>query len=78
MQSKIEFGFFNIGTGKPTSIIDLANIMIEISGEKLNVKHEEPLDGDVRMSLADTQKTENVLHWKYEIELKEGLKGLIK
>lgn len=78
MQSEIKFGFFNIGTGKPTTINDLANIMIEVSGKKLNVKHEEPLDGDVRMSLADTQKTENMLHWKYEIELKEGLKELIR
>jgi UDP-glucose 4-epimerase len=78
MQSEIEFGFFNIGTGKPTTINDLANIMIELSGEKLNVKHQEPLDGDVRMSLADTQKTEKMLHWKYEIELKNGLKELIR
>ncbi len=78
MQSEVEFGFFNIGTGKPTSINNLAGIMIELSSEKLNVKHEDPLEGDVKMSLADTQKTENMLHWKYEIELKNGLKELIK
>ena len=78
MQSEIEFGFFNIGTGNLTTINDLANIMIEVSGEKLNVKYEEQVEGDVKMSLADTQKTENKLHWKYEIDLKEGLKELIR
>lgn len=77
MNNEIEFGFFNIGTGKPTSINNLANIIIKLSNEKLNAKHKDPLEGDVKLSLADTQKTENMLHWKYEIELKKGLQELI-
>ncbi len=78
MQSEIEFGFFNIGTGNITSINNLADIMIESSNKKLNVRHEKPLPGDVKMSLADTKKTEEVLQWKYEIKLEEGLRNLFK
>jgi len=78
MQSKIESGFFNIGTGKPISINNLAHVMIESSGKKLNIKHESPLPGDPKMSLADTKKTEKVLQWKYEIKLEEGLRNLFK
>lgn len=78
MESKAEFGFFNIGTGKKTSIKELAKIMIEISGEILNLKNNSPLKGDVKLSLADTQKTEKVLDWRYKIRLKEGLKQLFE
>jgi len=78
MESKTEFGFFNIGTAKMTSIKDLAKIMIKVSGETLNLKTNPPLEGDVKLSLADTQKTEKVLDWKYRIRLKEGLEQLFK
>lgn len=78
MQSEIKFGFFNIGTGNPTTINDLAEMMIDISNEKLEIKHVESLEGDVKTSLADTQKTEKHLQWKYKIELKEGLKKLLQ
>jgi len=78
MQSEIEFGFFNIGTGNPTSINNLADIMIKLSNKKLNVIHEKPLLGDVKMSLADIQKTKKELKWKSEIKLEEGLHNLFK
>jgi len=78
MQNENEFDFFNIGTGNPISINELADIMIGISNMKLNVKHEKPLEGDVKMSLANTQKTEKILQWKNEIGLKEGLEKLLK
>jgi UDP-glucose 4-epimerase len=78
MKSNIESGFFNIGTGKHTSVNNLAKIMIKISNKKLNIIHEKPLEGDVKTSLANTQKSEKLLKWKYSIELKEGLKELIK
>ena len=52
--------------------------MIKISNKKLNIIHEKPLEGDVKTSLANTQKSEKLLKWKYSIELKEGLKELIK
>jgi len=78
MESKTEFGFFNIGTAEMTSIKNLARIMIKISGDILNLKTNPPLEGDVKLSLADTQKTEKALNWKYKIRLKEGLEQLFK
>lgn len=78
MESKIGFGFFNIGTGEKTSIKDLADIMIKLSDKKLSLKFNPPLKGDVKLSLADTIKTEKELNWKYKIRLKEGLKQLFE
>jgi UDP-glucose 4-epimerase len=77
MQSKIPNGIFNIGSGNPISINNLAKIMIELSNKKLNITYEKPLSGDIKKSLADTKKTEDVLSWKYEIELRDGLKKLL-
>jgi len=78
MESKTEFGFFNIGTGESTSIKNLANIMIKLSDEKLGLKFNSSLKGDIKLSLADIVKTEKGLDWKYRIRLKEGLKQLFE
>lgn len=73
MQSNVKNGFFNIGTGITTSIRQLAEIMIDLSGLKLKPEYEKALDGDVQFSQADTRLTESVLKWKYSIGLREGL-----
>lgn len=73
MQSNVKNGFFNIGTGITTSIQQLAKIMIELSGLKLEPQYEKALDGDVQFSQADTSLAESMLKWKYSMELREGL-----
>jgi len=73
MQSNVKNGFFNIGTGITTSIEQLAKIMIELSGLKLEPEYEKALDGDVQSSQADTSLTESMLKWKYSVGLREGL-----
>ncbi len=73
MQGNVNNGFFNIGTGITTSIEQLAKIMIELSGLKLEIQYENALDGDVQSSQADTSITESVLKWKHSMELKNGL-----
>ena len=75
MESKTNYGFFNIGTGKAKSINKLAELMIELSGMKLEVIHGPPMQGDVFMSQADTFLAEKMINWKYKIELEEGLKS---
>ena len=73
MQSNVKKEFFNIGTGITTSIQQLAKIMIELSGLKLEPEYEKALDGDVQSSQADTSLTESMLKWRYSVGLKEGL-----
>ena len=75
MESNTEFGFFNIGTGKTISINELARLMIDLSGIKLEAIHGPPMQGDVLKSQADTTLTENTINWEFEIELEEGMKS---
>ena len=78
MKSNVTNGFFNIGTGKITSIKELAETMIKIFGENLEPKFLESLKGDVKKSQADTSNTKNKLNWEYKTELNEGLSKFIK
>ena len=76
MKSNVKKGFFNIGTGKSISIKDLANLMIKISGKSLEPIFEELPPGDVKLSKADISNSTNLLNWKPETSLEEGLKTL--
>ena len=63
---------YNIGSGKETSINFIADI---IGGDKVNV----PLrPGEVSRSLADISKIKKDLNWNPKIEIKQGVKMLMK
>lgn len=66
----------NIGAGKPTTILDLANHVIKISGNtdlKINFL---PLrkDGEIKHRFPDVTKMERLLKYKPRYSLDEGLK----
>lgn len=74
MKSNVKSGFFNVGTGITTSIKQLAEQMIVLSGLKLEPKYEKPLTGDVSTSQADTSLTKKLINWEYQTKLNDGLK----
>ena len=74
MISKTDFGFFNIGTGVATSILDLAKLMIKLSNKKLEPIFRDLPPGDVLKSQADTNLAKESLGWSYQTELELGLK----
>lgn len=74
MKSEIKEGFFNIGTGIGTTIKDLAEILIKISGENFKPVYSNALEGDIKLSQADMTLTEKVLKWKFQMSLINGLK----
>jgi len=73
MESSIDFSFLNIGTGISTSIKKLAEIMIELSGKKLEINYDDLPLGDVKDSLADVSLAKKLINWSYETSLKNGL-----
>jgi UDP-glucose 4-epimerase len=77
MLSNTTNGFFNIGTGIPITILELANLMIKISNINLQPIFEKSRIGDVKLSQADISNTEKYLNWKAGIRLEDGLKKLI-
>ena len=67
-------GTFNIATGVPTTISDLAKIMTRIMGKPaLHPIYKKAAEGDIRISYADTTKTSNVLNFIAKRDLENGL-----
>ena len=74
MQSNTDFTFLNIGTGIATSIIELANLMIKLSGKSLVSIHGNLPEGDVKESQADIHLAKQLINWMFETKLEDGLK----
>ena len=70
----------NIGSGKEVSIIDLADMIIDLCGKKGEIKpvNVEPRIGEVKQLIADARKAKEILGWKPKYDLKEGLKAFIQ
>jgi UDP-glucose 4-epimerase len=67
-------GTFNIATGVPTTIYDLAKIMTRIMGKPaLHPIYKKAAEGDIRQSYADTTKTNNILNFIAKRDLENSL-----
>jgi len=73
MNSSIDHGFFNIGTGNAISIKELAFLMIKLSGKSVEPVYDNLPEGDIKNSLADISLAKKLLSWKPETNLEEGL-----
>jgi len=76
MKSNEKNGFFNIGTGIVTSIKNLAELMIRLSGKSFKLGYNSLPEGDIKLSQADIRLAANKLSWKPKIPLEEGLSEL--
>jgi len=70
-------GIYNIASGKTVTIKELAEIIILISGKKLEVKHTTPKKGDIMYSQADIALAKNKLGYYPKFELKEGIRQML-
>jgi UDP-glucose 4-epimerase len=68
---------FNIGSGKPTSVLELAEAVLELTGLNLEILHDKPRLGDVKRSYADISKAESLLGYRPKLSLREGLHALL-
>ncbi|MEM5855440.1 MAG: GDP-mannose 4,6-dehydratase [Candidatus Aenigmatarchaeota archaeon] len=78
-EEKFLVDVFNVGTGKPTSVLKIAEILIELYDSRLEPQiTEEFRFGDNRHDFADISKIEKTLGWKPSIDLKDGLEKLVE
>ena len=78
MESDVSFTHANIGTGNSISILELAKIMIDISGLELEPIMEKALEGDIEKSQSDNSLARKLFGWKPEKRLENWLKETIK
>jgi UDP-glucose 4-epimerase len=66
----------NIGSGEPISILELANLLIEISKKDLEPEFVKPREGDIRESYTSTKTAKSELNFTPTIKFEKGLKEL--
>ncbi len=69
----------NIGSSREIKIIDLANMIIDLTGQNGKIKpvSVEPRPGEVDRLCADSSKAKELLGWKPKHSLKDGLTKLV-
>jgi len=75
-ENKIEHAFINIATGVMTSVKELAEIMIRLSGLSQEPIYEKAREGDIEKSQADISLAKNLIDWEPKIALEEGLEKI--
>ncbi len=69
---------YNVGTGGPTSVNELAQIILELYNKpELGVEHVEAVAGDIRHSVADISRAREI-GFKPVVTLEEGLREFVE
>ena len=71
-------GTYNIGTGIETSVKELADILIKLSGEDLSPEFAAPRSYEQRRSSIDARKFSRAFGWKPMLTLEEGLRETLE
>jgi len=77
MTNNVKNSLMNIGTGKAMTILELADMIIDISRVGLEPIFDKPLDGDIKKSHADISLAIQSLNWRPKKELSEWLKEVV-
>lgn len=74
----LEGEVFNIGSDKEIKIIELANMIIKLTGSKSRIKYLPPRPDDPPRRAADITKAKEKLGWYPKISLEDGLMKTIE
>lgn len=72
-KGETNYEFFNIGTGRGSSVLEVVNAFEKVTEQKLNYKIVDRRAGDVISVFADTKKANEVLGWKSEKSMEDSL-----
>lgn len=78
LKADVSDRFYNVGMGKKTSIKELCEMVLEITGSDLKIQYEPAGQTFVTNRIGSTEKAEKEINFKAKIELKEGLEKLIE
>ena len=68
----------NIGHSEEISILDLAQMIKNLTGSKSRIVFEKAREDDPKRRAADTTKVEKMFNWKATVTLEEGLRIMIE
>jgi UDP-glucose 4-epimerase len=68
------YDYFNIGTGKGSSVLEVIEAFESATGLKVDYEIAPRRDGDIVSIYASTDKSEKILNWKTQYSLQEALR----
>ena len=75
----VGYEIINLGGGKnPISLNEIISKIESLLGKKANIQYLEPNKADMKETWADITKAEEILGWKPEIDIDEGLKRTVE
>ena len=77
VSTNVEPNVYNVGTGKGTSVLELAELILKLTGSRSQIVFGPPRPGDIRASVADISKLSSK-GWRPEVSLVEGLRRTIE
>jgi len=64
----------NCGSGKATTINELARTVVKVSGARSEIRHVAPRVGDIRHSVSDIRRAEDLLSFAPQVSLEDGIR----
>jgi len=79
-RDRLLHGVYNIGGGfeNTVSLLELLDILEEITGKKGNVAFNNWRPSDQKVYISDISKAQRELHWRPDVGVKEGIKKLVE
>jgi UDP-glucose 4-epimerase len=74
-KNKSDYEFFNVGTGKGNSVMEIINAFEKATGQRIKHRITGRRPGDVEQVYADTRYANEELGWKAEATLEETLRS---
>jgi len=78
LKSDIPFGFYNVGRGIKTSIKELTEMILKITGSNLKIQYEPAGLTFVTNRVGDTMAAQRDLGFTWNVDLEEGLRRLVE
>jgi UDP-glucose 4-epimerase len=68
----------NIGTGRATTVLQLAEVINRLCGGKSTIRHANARDGEIRDSVADVKVAQELFEFSAKVALDDGLAETVK
>jgi UDP-glucose 4-epimerase len=78
LKSDVSFGFYNVGRGIKTTIKELAELLLKITGSDLSIQYEQAGQTFVTNRVGDCVAAAKDLGFQWSVDLEDGLRSLIE
>ena len=78
LKANVTDAFYNVGSGVQTSIKELAELILKVTGNSLEIQYESAGQTFVTNRIGDPSRAEKEIGFKYTIDINEGLRKLVK